>query len=178
MKIRDMALIAVFAAVITVCAWISIPAAVPFTLQTFAVFLAVGLLGGKRGTIAVAVYILLGAVGVPVFSGFNGGLGALLGVTGGYILGFLAAALVMWGLTSVLGGSVPALAFSMAVGLLACYALGTAWFMAVYARTHGAVTLLAVLSKCVFPFILPDLIKIGLALLLTMRLKKLVPAVA
>lgn len=107
MKTRDMALIAAFAAVITVCAWISVPAAVPFTLQTFAVFLAVGLLGGKRGTIAVAVYILLGAVGVPVFSGFNGGLGALLGITGGYILGFLAAAAVMWGLTSVLGGSVP-----------------------------------------------------------------------
>lgn len=151
MKTRDMALIAAFAAVITVCAWISVPAAVPFTLQTFAVFLAVGLLGGKRGTIAVAVYILLGAVGVPVFSGFNGGLGALLGITGGYILGFLAAAAVMWGLTSVLGGSVPALAFSMAAGMLTCYALGTAWFMVVYARTQGAVTLLAVLSKCVFP---------------------------
>lgn len=178
MKTRDMALIAAFAAVITVCAWISVPAAVPFTLQTFAVFLAVGLLGGKRGTIAVAVYILLGAVGVPVFSGFNGGLGALLGITGGYILGFLAAAAVMWGLTSVLGGSVPALAFSMAAGMLTCYALGTAWFMVVYARTQGAVTLLAVLSKCVFPFILPDLVKIGLALLLTVRLKRLVPAAA
>jgi biotin transport system substrate-specific component len=178
MKTRDMALIAIFAAIITVCAWISVPAAVPFTLQTFAVFLAVGLLGGKRGTFAVAIYILMGAVGVPVFSGFNGGLGALLGVTGGYILGFLAAAAVMWGFISVLGSGVPVLAFSMVAGMLACYALGTAWFMVVYARTQSAVTLLAVLSKCVFPFILPDLIKIGLALLLTVRLKRLVPAAA
>lgn len=175
MKVKDMTLIAVFAALMAICAWISIPAAVPFTLQTFAVFLAVGLLGGKRGTIAVAVYILLGAVGAPVFSGFNSGLGALMGLTGGYIIGFLAAALVMWGVSKILGGGVWALGLGMVLGLLACYALGTAWFIVVYARTRGAITLLAVLSKCVFPFIIPDLIKIGLALALTVRLRKLVP---
>ena len=90
MKTRDLTLIAVFAAVIAVCAWISIPAAVPFTLQTLGIFLAVGLLGGRRGTISVGVYLLLGAVGAPVFSGFNGGIGYLLGATGGYLLGFLA----------------------------------------------------------------------------------------
>ncbi len=90
MKVKDMTLIAMFAAIMAVCSWISIPAPVPFTLQTMAVFLAVGLLGGKRGTIAVAIYILLGAVGLPVFAGFSGGLGTLLGLTGGYIFGFLA----------------------------------------------------------------------------------------
>ena len=140
MKTRDLSLIAVFAAVIAVCAWISIPAAVPFTLQTLGIFLAVGLLGGRRGTISAAVYLLLGAVGAPVFSGFNGGIGYLLGATGGYLLGFLAMAAVMWGLTAALGDGPPAMALAMVLGLLACYALGTSWFMAVYTRTRGAIS--------------------------------------
>ena len=72
-KLTDMILIGLFAALIAVCAQIQIPAAVPFTLQTFAIFLAVGLLGGKRGTVSVVIYILLGMVGLPVFAGFKGG---------------------------------------------------------------------------------------------------------
>ena len=95
MRTVDMAYIAMFAVVMAVCAWISIPAAVPFTLQTLGVFLAVGMLGGKRGTLAVLIYLLLGAVGMPVFAGFNGGLGYMLGATGGYIVGFVLSALVM-----------------------------------------------------------------------------------
>jgi biotin transport system substrate-specific component len=178
MKTRDMALIALFAALIAICAWISIPAPVPFTLQTMAVFLAVGLLGGKRGSIAVAVYIMLGAVGLPVFSGFNGGIGALLGPTGGYIIGFLACALVMWGFLRIFGSGTWFMIAAMVLGLLVCYALGTVWFMVVYTRTKGAITLTGVLSSCVFPFIIPDLAKGALALALTGRLKKLVPAAA
>ena len=74
LKTVDMAYIALFAVLITICSWISIPAAVPLTFQTFGVFLAVGVLGGKRGTLSVVTYLLLGAVGLPVFSGFRGGL--------------------------------------------------------------------------------------------------------
>ena len=95
-KTYDMVYIAVFAVVMAICSWISIPATVPFTLQTFGVFLAVGVLGGKRGTLSILVYILLGAVGVPVFAGFSGGIGSLFGNAGGYIIGFLMGALVMW----------------------------------------------------------------------------------
>ena len=91
---RDMAYIALMAVLLAVCSWISVPAPVPFTLQTFGVFCALGLLGGRRGSTAVLLYILLGAVGLPVFSGFQGGLGKLLGPTGGYILGFLLSALL------------------------------------------------------------------------------------
>ena len=83
-KTYDMVYIAVFAVVMAICSWISIPATVPFTLQTFGVFLAVGVLGGKRGTLSILVYILLGAVGVPVFAGFSGGIGSLFGNAGGY----------------------------------------------------------------------------------------------
>ncbi|MBQ1892315.1 MAG: biotin transporter BioY, partial [Firmicutes bacterium] len=88
-KTKDMAYIALCAVLLAVCSWISIPFTVPFTLQTFAVFCTLLILGGKRGTVAVAVYILMAAVGLPVLSGFRGGAGALLGTTGGYILGFI-----------------------------------------------------------------------------------------
>ncbi len=173
LTVRDMTYIAVFAAVIAVCAWITIPAGdVPFTLQTFGVFAAVGVLGGRRGTIAVLLYLMLGAVGLPVFSGFGGGLGVLMGVTGGYIAGFLLSALVMWAAELLWGRSAPALAAGMVLGLLACYAMGTAWYMVLYAVATGPVGALAVLAKCVVPFVVPDLCKIALALLLTRRVAR------
>ena len=88
-KLTYAAFTALTAAIIAVCAWITVPGPVPFTMQTFGVFLALRLLGGKRGSISVALYILLGAAGLPVFSGFKAGIGVLIGPTGGYILGFI-----------------------------------------------------------------------------------------
>lgn len=102
-KTYDLVYIAVFAVLMAVCSWISVPTAVPFTLQTFAVFMAVGVLGGRRGTMSVALYIILGAVGVPVFAGMTGGIGILTGTTGGYIVGFLFSALVMWAMEKIPG---------------------------------------------------------------------------
>ena len=167
---KDMAYIGLFACLMAICAWISIPGQIPFTLQTMGVFLAVGLLGGKRGTLAVLVYVLMGAVGLPVFSGFTGGIGRLLGATGGYIIGFLASALLMWALEKVLGEKKWGLALSMLLGLIACYAFGTAWFLVVYTKNTGAIGLWTALSWCVFPYILPDCLKIALALAIRKRL--------
>lgn len=175
MPVYDLVCVGLFAALIAVCSWITLSIGpVPFTLQTMGVFLAVGLLGGKRGTAAVLVYILLGAFGLPVFSGFSGGVGKLLGVTGGYIIGFLVSALAMWGMEALFGNKRWVLPLSMIVGLLLCYAFGTAWFMVVYARNTGAIGLGSVLGMCVTPFILPDLAKIACALILTGRLKRFV----
>ncbi len=190
-KLTDMILIGLFAALIAVCAQIQIPAAVPFTLQTFAIFLAVGLLGGKRGTVSVVIYILLGMVGLPVFAGFKGGIAALLGTTGGYIIGFIFSALLMWALekpvSSLFGKETGAdskknifrkmagPAISMILGLIVCYIFGTAWFVIVYTNTKEPIGIMTALGWCVFPFIIPDLIKIALALVLTLRLKKFVP---
>ena len=174
MKTLDMVYIALFACLMAICAWISIPGQIPFTLQTMGVFLAVGLLGGKRGTVAVLVYILMGAVGLPVFSGFAGGLGKLLGMTGGYIVGFLVSALLMWAMEALFGSKKWVLPVSMVVGLVACYAFGTAWFMVVYTSSKGAITLGAVLGMCVIPYIIPDAVKIAVALLLTKALKRFV----
>lgn len=170
-KTRSMALIALFAVLIAICSWISIPTLIPFTLQTFAVCLAVGVLGGRRGTLAVLVYLLLGMVGIPVFSGFRGGLGHLLGATGGYIIGFLLTALLMWGMEALLGRKTWVLAVSMALGLMACYAFGTVWYVIVYARTAETIGFVAALGVCVFPYVIPDLVKLALALLLSRRLR-------
>lgn len=175
LKTIDLTLIALCAALIAICSWISIPTTVPFTLQTFAVFLTVCLLGGRRGTLAVIVYILLGAVGLPVFAGVKGGLGVLLGTTGGYIVGFLFSALLMWGAEKLFGHKLAVSAVSMVLALIVCYAFGTAWFMVVYSRANGAVALATVLQWCVIPFIVPDLIKIALALALGKILRPHLP---
>jgi biotin transport system substrate-specific component len=172
-KTYDMVYIAIFAVLMAVCSWISIPTVVPFTLQTFGVFMAVCMLGGKRGTISVLVYILLGAIGIPVFAGMKGGFGVILGSTGGYIVGFIFSALVMWAFEKIPVGSKHVIRIlSMIVALVVCYAFGTAWFMVVYSHGTGAVGLGTVLGWCVIPFIIPDVIKIALAYLLSTRLSK------
>ena len=170
-KTYDMAYIAVFTVLIAICSWISIPTAIPFTLQTFAVFLSVSVLGGKRGTMAVLLYVLLGAVGLPVFSGFTGGIGIIMNTTGGYIIGFILSALIMWLMESMFGKKLAIQALSMVLGLLACYATGTVWFMSVYMRSTGPIGLATVLGWCVVPFIIPDIIKIALALTLSKTLR-------
>ena len=175
MKTRDITITALFAVLMAVCSWICIPSAVPFTLQTFGVFVTVGLLGGKRGTLAVLVYILLGAVGIPVFAGFTGGVGILFGSTGGYILGFLGSALSMWLVTRLFGDRTLPLAAGMGLGLLICYTFGTAWFLLIYVNQTGPVSLSTVLGWCVVPFIVPDLIKIALALGFTKRFRSKIP---
>ena len=145
MKTRELAYTGILAALIAVCSWISIPTAVPFTLQTFAVFLTLGLLGGRLGTLAVTVYLLLGAVGLPVFAGFHGGLGAFLGATGGYLVGFLFTALTMWGAERWLGKSAPVFLGSAVVGQILCYLFGSVWYYAVYTSSAGPVGMFTVL---------------------------------
>ena len=168
-KIRDMIYIALMAVVITLCSWLSVPAAVPFTMQTFAVFCALLLLGGRRGSLAVGLYLLLGAVGLPVFSGFKAGLGALLGPTGGYLLGFLLGALLYW-----LGeGKLHDLPLLIGCNLL-CYLFGTLWFVLLYASEEKPIGFGTALMLCVVPYLLPDAIKLLLAFVLARRVKKAV----
>ena len=158
-----MVLCSLFAALTAVCAWLSFPVAdIAFTMQTFAVFLTLGILGGKWGTVSILIYLMMGTVGLPVFSGFQGGIGALLGVTGGYIWGFLFSGLTYWSLERV---SKP---LAMIAGLIACYACGSAWFL-VYA---GEASLGFVLLKCVVPYILPDAVKLSMAMTLSTRISR------
>lgn len=166
--------VAMFAAIITICAQIQIPASVPFTLQTLGVFVAGGLLGWKRGTLSVIIYVLLGLVGVPVFAGFTGGVGTLFGLTGGYILGFIFTALIVGIMSDKLGRKLWVLAVSMVIGLLVCYAFGTAWFMVIYNTSMGGISLGGALMMCVVPYLPFDALKIALAVVLVNRLYKIV----
>ena len=176
-KTKDLVLIALFAVLIVVCSWISIPSVVPFTMQTFAVYLTLNYLGAKRGTVSIFIYLCLGLIGVPVFSNFNSGIGALFVVTGGYMLGWLLSGLVMWLSEKLLGTKIWAQAISMLAGLIVCYIVGTAWFMVVYARNTGPIGIWSALLWCVIPFIIPDFLKLGLALWLSQRLKKITKSV-
>ena len=166
-RTKSLVQIALGAAFIAVCAWITIPGPIPFTMQTLAVLTVAGLLGAGKGCAAVGVYLLLGAVGVPVFSGFRGGVQALVGPTGGYLIGFLFTALLVgWA-----AGRFPKVwqtAAFMALGVLICYAFGTAWFGLFFASGG----LGAILAACVIPFILPDCAKLALSVLLVRRIRK------
>lgn len=160
-KSSELALCGLFSALIAVCSWVSIPSPVPFTLQTFGVFLAVFVLGGKGGFSAVLVYILLGAAGMPVFSGFRGGIGVLFGQTGGFIWGLVLGTAFIWALEKAFGDNTAARVVSVFSAVMIIYAVGTAWFYFVYMNGEGG--FLRVLKLCVFPFIVPDLVKISLA---------------
>ena len=158
-KTRNLVFTALLAAFMAILGPLSIPlpGGVPLSLLTFALFLSAYLLGWRFGTLAVAVYLLLGFFGVPVFSGFTAGAGRLLGPTGGYLIGYILAALIAGKLCETRRKFVPAL-ISMLIGSIACLALGTVWFMLV---THTA--LIPALLVCVVPFIPGDIAKMAAA---------------
>lgn len=172
LKVIDITYIGMFAALMAVCSWICIPFTVPITLQTFGVFLTISLLGGRKGTISILVYILSGAIGLPVFSGFTGGIGRLLSQTGGYIWGFLLSSLVIWSITTIFHKTTITMIIAMIIGLLVCYTSGTLWFMLVYIHSGNHISIVSVMSMCIIPFIIPDIIKITLAVVVTKKLKK------
>lgn len=166
----DLVFVALFAAVMTVCAQIQIPfGEVPFTLQTLGVFIAASLLGWKRGTLSVIVYVLLGLAGVPVFAGFSGGIGVLFGPTGGYIIGFIFTALIVGLMTEKLGKKLWVEIVSMILGLAVCYAFGTVWFM--FQMKTGLVESLLL---CVVPYLIADALKIAFSAVLVNRLDKVI----
>lgn len=172
-KTIDLVYIGLSAALIAVCAWISIPLTVPITLQTMGICLISGLFGAKRATISTIIYIILAAIGVPVLAGFSSGAGVLLGATGGYILGFIFTALIV-GITADKTNKLWALVLSMIAGILVCYAFGTAWFAFIYANNGQPESLATILGWCVFPFIIPDAVKIAIAAILVNRLKRFI----
>lgn len=171
---REISYIALSVALITVGAWIAIPVGnVPFTLQTLMVALIGGVMGWKRGVATLFVYVLMGMIGIPVFSKFQAGVGVLFGATGGYIFGFFFLVLVpafckylpvknKWARASVFFAA-------SVIGEAVCYFFGTIWFVNVYHCTVGYA-----MAICVVPFIVPDLIKFVLSSALTVRLEKYV----
>jgi biotin transport system substrate-specific component len=179
--VLDISLIAIFSVLIAICSWISIPLVVPFTLQTFAIFLTLGLIGGKRGMLSIITYILLGLIGIPVFSGFKA-TAALVGPTGGYIVGFIFTGLSIY-LGELISRNKSRLVQIISyvifaiIGLLLCYTLGTIWYYYVYNSdtTKASISFYQALKWCVIPFILPDLGKLLAATIMVITLKKYIP---
>ena len=176
MPVTTLTFIALFTVLITICSWLSIPiTGIPITMQTFAIFLTIYLLGPKYSAFSIIVYLILGAIGLPVFAGFGSGIGYLLGPTGGYLLGFLGTALIYALFRKLFGKSYISQIVSSLLGLVTCYALGTAWFIHVYTQTSGSISIMATLSMTVFPFVIFDIAKIVIAILLDGRLKRFLP---
>ena len=172
MKIKEMTRIALMVCVITICSWLTIPVAVPYTMQAFAVFCTLLLLGGRYGLAAIIVYVIMGCMGLPVFSGFRGGIAHIMGPTGGYIIGFIFTAAFYW-LFEPLHCKYSKLRLPvLAGGLMLCYLIGTVWYKVVYGTRGTSYSVLMVISICVLPYVVPDLIKLALAWIISNRIKQ------
>jgi len=173
-NIKNISYCAIFAALTAILSQIAIPMVpVPINLAMLSVFVAGALLGPTKATASQVVYILLGAIGVPVFSGFSGGFGVIVGPTGGYIVGYVASAFVIGIIVKYTKKSIISSIFAMVVGLIVCYALGTAWFM--YGPSSEFVGgLWLAITYCVIPFLIGDMLKIILASFLVNRLRKVI----
>lgn len=169
MKTKEIVNISLFATLLAVCAWICVPMTVPFTLQTFAVFLAMLVLGGKRGIGVITIYMFLGIIGIPVFAGGTAGIGVILGATGGYMIGWIFLGLLMWFLDQTGKKEKNLQIITMVAGLFLCYAFGTLWFTNIYAKGSSFAV---ALGMCVVPFVIPDLVKMWLAFVVSKRIKK------
>ena len=170
MKVRELTVTALTAALCCVISPVAVPVgAVPVSLSLLAVLLAAALPGSLRGTAAVGIYIALGALGLPVFAGFSGGMGHVIGPTGGFILGYLPCALAVGLMTRGSDISPWRYPVGMAAGTLCCYICGTAWYVLVTGGTVGQA-----LVVCVLPFVLFDAAKIALASVLVPRLRRLI----
>jgi biotin transport system substrate-specific component len=166
-----------FAAILSVLSILSIPTpwGVPFTLQTFAVALCGFVLGKKYGTIATAIYVLLGAVGVPVYAGMRSGFGVLAGPTGGYIYGFILMA-ALCGLAydfyakKTMSGYLLTALFSI-LGLACCHVLGVTQY-----KFYSGLTWVAAALAATVPYLIKDLLSVAAAFALAVAVRKALTA--
>ena len=160
-KTKQMVLIALMTAVTGVLGPLSIPlpfSPVPISLTNFAIFLAIFVLGMKNGTISFIIYLLLGAVGVPVFSSFRGGLQVLAGPTGGYLIGFIFLALIMGFALDHFDRKLVPTIIGMIIGMAVCYAFGTVWLAKLLSLSFKEGLMMGVI-----PYLAGDVAKIIIA---------------
>lgn len=159
MTIYQMTTTALMTAVLCVLGPISVPiGAVPVSFTMVAVYFAVYVLGAKYATISTLLYLVIGSIGLPVFSGYEGGLAKLAGPTGGYLIGFAVIAVIAGIIIDHFGGKIGWSIVGMVLGLAVCYLLGTIWFV-----VQSGYTVQAALTACVYPFLAFDAVKIVFA---------------
>lgn len=170
-SIKLMVQIALVTTVICVLAPLSIPlpfSPVPISLTILAIYFGLYAIGWKWGTVACLLYIILGLIGVPVFSGFSSGPGKLFGPTGGYIFGFIFVSIIAGICIDKFEKKIWLHVVGMVIGVIVCYAFGTAWFMVVM----DGYTLSAALAACVIPFIPADIVKMIIAVIAGPQIRK------
>lgn len=165
----DICQIAMGAVIITICAWIMLPTAVPFTLQTFGIFTVLLVFGGKKGFFSVCLYFFMGIIGLPVFTGFAAGPGVLLSVTGGYLIGFILMALLYWIFSCFISNKEKAKIVALVIGLILCYIFGSVWLAFLYG---GPEMFYKAFMVGVVPFIVPDAVKLLTALMVSKMIRK------
>ena len=170
MQTKKLTVIALLTAVLCVISPWAIPIGpVPISLATFAVYTISAITSWKKGTFAVLLYILIGAIGLPVFSNAMGGVQKLFGITGGYIWGYVICALIIGMMVDKFETKKWVYPISMILGTLACYLIGISWFMFFTGKS-----LQAAFVVCIVPFILFDIIKIAAASLFSYKLRFLI----
>ena len=168
---RELALISLLGALIVACAFISIPfLSIPVTMQLFGIYFALFTLGGRAGSASVVLYVAIGVLGLPVFSGFSGGIGRLFDATGGFIIGFILLALSYWLFSAVLPKTRGGRICSAVIGSLVLYLVGALWYAVVY--LGGVVHFTSAVLYTVLPFVIFDAVKLILALICSDLLKK------
>lgn len=164
-KTQNITLIALMSAILCIIGPFVIPIGmVPMSLTNLVIYLTIIFLDKKRATISVAVYLLIGFVGLPVFAGFTGGAGKLLGPTGGYLIGYLVLSLVAGTILEKIE-KVKILALSM--GTIGLYLIGTMWLM-----FQSKLSFMSALTVGVLPFVVFDVIKILVAVVLGNSIRK------
>lgn len=168
LSIRGMIYASVFGAVTAAGAYIMIPLPpVPITLQTFFLYLAAALLGGRLGALSQVVYLLIGIIGLPVFAGGKAGMGVLLGPTGGYLVGFIAGAYVIGALVELRKNPGPFwLGCAMIAGTAVIYLLGVIQLILV-----ARFSINQAITVGVLPFLIGDSLKMAVAVFITIKLR-------
>lgn len=173
-KTIQMVQMAMMTGVLCVLAPVTIPLSftpVPVTLATFVLYLIAAFLGAKKGTVCVFLYLLLGMVGLPVFSGFSSGFMILIGPTGGYAIGYLPCVFLIGCILEHKKKKTSRIwyFFSFACGTLCCYLFGTVWFMIIM---EGTYTLGQTLFVCVVPYVFFDVAKMVIATMIIVPIKQ------
>ena len=171
---RDITFAAVGIALLAVSAWVTVPLGpVPFTLQTMALAFVLVAMSPRQATIAVVLYLVLGGIGLPLFAGMKGGVAALFGPTGGFLVGFAVAAIVAWVVRRI-ASDTPARDVVICALMIVCsYTIGWAWLMTSTGMSAGA----AFAAACA-PFIVPDVVKCAAGIVLARAVRHAVPGLA
>ena len=164
---QQMALVAIMTAITCILAPFSLPIGpVPISLTNLVIYFSLYLLGWKLGTLSYVIYLLIGLVGVPVFSGFSAGPAKLFGPTGGYLIGFIPMAIIAGIVIDKYTEKWLLCLLAMIIGTIVCYALGTTWL-----AYEAKMNMMAALWAGVIPFIPGDLVKMALAILIAPKIR-------